>query len=194
MASFLTTLKPGLYNLAVHAKPGARTSAFAAPLHVTDDAIEVRVAAPPVEGQANAELVDFMQSTLDLYVRQMQTAVSSSDSKGGDALATFLEGTAYRELTLKNASATEKSNSAAEGADSGSKRAKGKGKAKGAASDGGGSKGKASDGGQQEPLPEKVHVSLSRGSTSRSKVLEVAFPGSDIELACLLQLASRDAK
>jgi uncharacterized protein (TIGR00251 family) len=43
--------------LAVHAQPGAKASAVAG---VHGDALRIRIAAPAVEGKANAELVRFL--------------------------------------------------------------------------------------------------------------------------------------
>jgi uncharacterized protein len=47
--------------LAIHAQPGARKSAIAG-LH--GDALKVKLAAPPVEGRANDELLRFVSDAL----------------------------------------------------------------------------------------------------------------------------------
>lgn len=52
----------------VHAKPRARKSAIVA---VTEDAVEVRIAAPPVDGAANDELVRFLAEILELPRRRV---------------------------------------------------------------------------------------------------------------------------
>lgn len=239
LIGFLTTIQPGHYTLAIHAKPGARTSDFSARVQPLDTALEVRVGAPPVEGQANTELVDFLQSTLDAYAREMQLALSgggnnsssvygsgvygrkhpsSSSHAGGSSsssssalalepnpsLAVYFADTSYEDLMAGKRRAAETAAEAAAAASAqgesggGGKSGKKKSKSKG----GGGKRGTTTGGGdaaaaaavEAGPLPARVAVVLSRGSTSRSKLVEVEFPGSEIELVCLLQLASRDAK
>ncbi|KEG13133.1 hypothetical protein DQ04_01191010 [Trypanosoma grayi] len=71
MQSFacISQVRPGFYHLTVHAKPGARSSSLACRPAAADEALEVRVAAPPVEGKANAELIDFMQTLLEQQLR-----------------------------------------------------------------------------------------------------------------------------
>lgn len=194
-ASFLTVRRPGYYSVAVHVKPGARTSAFAAPVNTSDEAVEVRVAAPPVEGQANTALVDLMQSTLDAYVREMQL-VKASEAKdtAKKLLAGYFEGTAYQRLSDERAKVQHKAAEEEEEDISGGrkgKKASGKGKKKADNGNRNNTAIKLEE--TEEPMPERVSVALSRGSTSRSKLLEIAFPGSDIELVCLLQMASKDA-
>lgn len=52
--------------LAVHAQPGAKQSEVAG-LH--GEALKIRVAAPPAEGRANDELVDFLADALGVPKR-----------------------------------------------------------------------------------------------------------------------------
>lgn len=52
----------------VLAKPRAKKSAIVA---VTGEVVEVRIAAPPVDGAANAELVRFLAEVLGLPKRQV---------------------------------------------------------------------------------------------------------------------------
>ena len=52
-----------LLILFLHVQPNARQTAFAG---VHGDSLKVRVAAPPVEGQANALLIDFLKKKFDL--------------------------------------------------------------------------------------------------------------------------------
>lgn len=54
--------------LHIHVQPGAARSGIAG-LH--GDALKVRVAAPPVEGAANAALVDFVAGWLELSRREV---------------------------------------------------------------------------------------------------------------------------
>jgi uncharacterized protein (TIGR00251 family) len=57
---------PVACRLAIRAKPGARASSVEA---MDGDCVEVRVGAPPVEGRANAELVDFIAGVLGRAAR-----------------------------------------------------------------------------------------------------------------------------
>lgn len=50
--------------MAVHVTPGARTSSVVAPIFLSDCAVGLRVAAPPIEGKANTEVVDFLEDAL----------------------------------------------------------------------------------------------------------------------------------
>ncbi|KAF8296210.1 putative ACR, YggU family COG1872 [Trypanosoma cruzi] len=74
VSSFISQLRPGWFHLTVHAKPGARSSSLACHPAVTDAALEVRISAPPVEGKANAELVDFMQMLLEQELARVRAA------------------------------------------------------------------------------------------------------------------------
>lgn len=49
--------------LRIHAKPGAKQNAIT---DIMDDAIGVQIAAPPVDGEANAELVKYIAKVLQL--------------------------------------------------------------------------------------------------------------------------------
>lgn len=53
----------GLIRLSVHVQPGARQTSFAG-LH--GNALKIRLAAPPVDGKANACLQAFLADFLDL--------------------------------------------------------------------------------------------------------------------------------
>lgn len=77
----------GRVRIIIHAKPGAKLSAikgvflsintlfdlvcFGTPPGITAESVEVEIAAPPTEGQANEELVDFMAQILSLKKRQV---------------------------------------------------------------------------------------------------------------------------
>lgn len=49
--------------LRIHAKPGAKQNAIT---DIMDEAIGVQIAAPPVDGEANAELVKYIAKVLQL--------------------------------------------------------------------------------------------------------------------------------
>ncbi len=58
-------------TLTLHVQPGARTSGVAG---VHGEALKVRLAAPPVEGKANAALLRFMAEAFGVPVRQVGIA------------------------------------------------------------------------------------------------------------------------
>lgn len=58
----------GALLLTVHVQPGARRSEVAG---VHGDAIKVRLAAPPIEGRANDELVRFLAQAFGVAQRQV---------------------------------------------------------------------------------------------------------------------------
>eukprot|EP00796_Vickermania_ingenoplastis_P007222 gene7222-5075_t len=161
MASFISRAGAGLFHIAVRVKPGAKTSGVCAPLTLTDPAVELRVAAPPVEGKANAELVNFMEEELTQQLRALHTLKES-----------YFDGTSYAALAA----------AAVEPTPSGGKGKKGHPAAGGAK--------------QFQDVKEvsRVSVQLLRGSTGRSKVLEVAFDGSEALLVALLEKAAADTR
>lgn len=53
----------GCVTLTLHIQPGARTTELAG-LH--GDALKIRLAAPPVDGKANAALIDFIANRLGI--------------------------------------------------------------------------------------------------------------------------------
>lgn len=57
----VTALGADLFRVAFHCKPGARSTSIVA---VSEDEVEVRLAAPPVEGKANEELLSYVQEIL----------------------------------------------------------------------------------------------------------------------------------
>lgn len=59
----LRELGGGVVSLALHVQPGAKKTGFAG-LH--GDALKIRLAAPPVDGKANACLLAFVADYLDL--------------------------------------------------------------------------------------------------------------------------------
>lgn len=55
--------KDGNIVIRIHAKPGAKQNAIT---DVSDEAIGVQIAAPPVDGEANGELIKFISKVLQL--------------------------------------------------------------------------------------------------------------------------------
>uniref|UniRef100_W5N5M4 Zgc:193812 n=1 Tax=Lepisosteus oculatus TaxID=7918 RepID=W5N5M4_LEPOC len=61
----VTRDKIGLISIAVHAKPGAKQNAITVQ-DVSTEAVGVAIAAPPSDGEANAELVRYLSKVLEL--------------------------------------------------------------------------------------------------------------------------------
>ncbi|XP_053319095.1 UPF0235 protein C15orf40 homolog [Spea bombifrons] len=55
--------KNGFITIAIHAKPGSKQNAIT---DVTSEAVGVAIAAPPTEGEANAELCRYLSKVLDV--------------------------------------------------------------------------------------------------------------------------------
>lgn len=60
--------KSGSVTITVHAKPGAKLSAVTG---VSVEAVGVAIAAPPTDGEANAELIRFLSEVLGLKKSQI---------------------------------------------------------------------------------------------------------------------------
>jgi uncharacterized protein (TIGR00251 family) len=71
----LVVTREGAVRFEVHAKPRARASRI---VGVRDDALVVQLAAPPVDGAANAELVELLASALSLPKRDVTLARGES--------------------------------------------------------------------------------------------------------------------
>ncbi|XP_056307576.1 UPF0235 protein C15orf40 homolog [Danio aesculapii] len=56
-------LKDGTITIAIHAKPGAKQNAVT---DVSEEAVGVAIAAPPTDGEANAELLRYLSKVLQL--------------------------------------------------------------------------------------------------------------------------------
>jgi len=67
----------GVVRISIHAKPRASKSAI---VGVREDALEVAIAAPPVDGEANAELVRTLAKALGLS-RSSVTVVAGATGK-----------------------------------------------------------------------------------------------------------------
>ena len=72
--SFLTELKDGV-RIQVHAQPGAKRTEI---VGVHGDALKIRIAAIPEDGEANAELLEFIARLLDAPVSLLSVATSRS--------------------------------------------------------------------------------------------------------------------
>ncbi|MBN3285669.1 CO040 protein, partial [Polyodon spathula] len=60
--------KTGCVTIAIHAKPGAKQNAVT---DVSTEAVGVAIAAPPSDGEANAELVWYLSRVLELKKSQV---------------------------------------------------------------------------------------------------------------------------
>jgi uncharacterized protein len=70
--------KDGAYRFEVHAKPRAKKSRIVGP---RGDALEVALAAPPVDGAANEELIRVLAATLDLPRRSVTLVRGETSQK-----------------------------------------------------------------------------------------------------------------
>lgn len=61
--SALSVNKNGEIAIRIHAKPGAKQNSIT---DIATDAIGVQIAAPPVDGEANAELIKFISKVLQV--------------------------------------------------------------------------------------------------------------------------------
>uniref|UniRef100_A0A673G2M1 UPF0235 protein C15orf40 homolog n=1 Tax=Sinocyclocheilus rhinocerous TaxID=307959 RepID=A0A673G2M1_9TELE len=59
----VTKVKDGTITIAIHAKPGAKQNAVT---DVSEEAVGVAIAAPPTDGEANAELLRYLSKVLEL--------------------------------------------------------------------------------------------------------------------------------
>ncbi|XP_067293060.1 UPF0235 protein C15orf40 homolog [Pseudorasbora parva] len=59
----VTKVKDGAIAIAIHAKPGAKQNAIT---DVSEEAVGVAIAAPPSDGEANAELLRYLSKVLGL--------------------------------------------------------------------------------------------------------------------------------
>lgn len=76
-AAWLRQDAPGSHIVSLHVQPGARKTEIAG-LH--GEALKVRLAAPPVDGKANAALVAFLAEQLDVP-RSQVALISGATSR-----------------------------------------------------------------------------------------------------------------
>ncbi|RVE72149.1 hypothetical protein OJAV_G00059070 [Oryzias javanicus] len=66
--------KSGAVTVSVHVKPGSKQSGIT---DVSAEAVGVSIAAPPTDGEANAELIRFLAEVLDLKKSQISLSKGS---------------------------------------------------------------------------------------------------------------------
>ena len=94
---FLSTVKEGV-RLKVRAQPGARRSEIVGPL---SDALKIRIAAPPEDGKANAELESFLAKHLTITKNQVQVIAGHASCSKSVLIAGLSEEDVRARLTLK---------------------------------------------------------------------------------------------
>ncbi|AKU96766.1 hypothetical protein AKJ09_03430 [Labilithrix luteola] len=92
--------KDGAVRIEVHAKPRAKKSRI---VGIRGDAVEVSLAAPPVDGAANEELVRTLAKVLDVAKRQIQFV----RGEGSRTKLLSVTGLSADEIALKLTRATE---------------------------------------------------------------------------------------
>lgn len=68
----------GALNLILHVQPGAKTTEISG-LH--GEALKVRLAAPPVDGKANAVLIAFVSETLNVPKGNVEIAAGATSRR-----------------------------------------------------------------------------------------------------------------
>lgn len=58
----IIAMTPNQIKIVVSAKPGAKVSSISG---MDDESVMIQIAAPPVDGKANKELIDFLSEVLD---------------------------------------------------------------------------------------------------------------------------------
>ncbi|XP_055970044.1 UPF0235 protein C15orf40 homolog [Sorex fumeus] len=92
----------GCVTIAIHAKPGARLNAVA---DLTAEAVSVSIAAPPTEGEANAELCRYLSKVLDL---RKSDVVLEKGGKSREKVVKLLASTTPEEVLEKLKKQVEK--------------------------------------------------------------------------------------
>lgn len=67
--------RPGQWIVRLHVQPGARQTGLAG---VHGESLKLKVAAPPVDGQANAAVLEWLSSRLGLPIRSLQLVSGAS--------------------------------------------------------------------------------------------------------------------
>ncbi|XP_037367284.1 UPF0235 protein C15orf40 homolog [Talpa occidentalis] len=92
----------GRVTIAVHAKPGSRRNAVT---DVTAEAVGVAIAAPPSEGEANAELCRYLSKVLEL---RKSDVVLDKGGKSREKVVKLLASTTPEEILEKLQKQVEK--------------------------------------------------------------------------------------
>lgn len=173
--SFLTRAGNGLFHMPVHVKPGAKTSGICAPVLLSDPVVNLRIAAPPIEGKANEELVSYLADELSSQLRALQ-----KDPKG------YLQGTSFEAIQSAELAAAEA------GGNQCDQRSSSTGRKRSTSPKGNKPPNSASPIANVTGIPQstRVSVSLMRGSTARNKTVAVVFPGSAAYLVAILEKAA----
>ncbi|XP_006883252.1 PREDICTED: UPF0235 protein C15orf40-like [Elephantulus edwardii] len=85
----------GCVTIAIHAKPGSKQNAIT---DVTTEAVNVAIAAPPSEGEANAELCRYLSKVLEL---RKSDVVLDKGGKSREKLVKILASTTPEEILEK---------------------------------------------------------------------------------------------
>lgn len=81
--------------LALHVQPGAKRTEVAG---IHGEALKIRLAAPPVDGKANACLVEFIAATLGVAKHRVSLVAGQTSRTKKIAVAGLDAGTAQRRL------------------------------------------------------------------------------------------------
>jgi uncharacterized protein len=81
--------------LTLHVQPGAKTTSVAG-LH--GDALKIRLAAPPVDGKANAALLSFLREQI---LNSLQVSAGKTAIKKGDITCTLIAGDQSRQKRVR---------------------------------------------------------------------------------------------
>uniref|UniRef100_G1P9E7 Chromosome 15 open reading frame 40 n=1 Tax=Myotis lucifugus TaxID=59463 RepID=G1P9E7_MYOLU len=92
----------GCVTIAIHAKPGAKHNAVT---DLTTEAVSVAIAAPPSEGEANAELCRYLSKVLEL---RKSDVVLDKGSKSREKVVKLLASTTPEEVLEKLEKQVEK--------------------------------------------------------------------------------------
>ncbi|XP_045680981.1 UPF0235 protein C15orf40 homolog [Phyllostomus hastatus] len=92
----------GCVTIAIHAKPGSKQNAVT---DLTPEAVSVAIAAPPSEGEANAELCRFLSKVLEL---RKSDVVLDKGAKSREKVVKLLASTSPEEVLEKLEKQVEK--------------------------------------------------------------------------------------
>lgn len=98
----MTVDPKGGVSIAIHAKPGSKQNAVT---DVTTEAVSVAIAAPPTEGEANAELCRYLSKVLEL---RKSDVVLDKGGKSREKVVKLLASTPPEEILEKLKKQVEK--------------------------------------------------------------------------------------